>query len=68
MNTLERRLTKLEQEANPEMSVADAIRQAIRQVETDREAGITRPWREYVPGQSRMADAIHARRLALGHA
>ncbi len=64
MTALERRLTKLEQEANPGTSVADAI----RQVDADRQAGITRPRREYVPGQSRIADAIHERRMARGEA
>jgi hypothetical protein len=53
---LGRRLTKLEQEANPGTSVADAI----RQVDADRHhAGITRPRQEYVPGRSRIADLIH---------
>ena len=37
------RIENLEQSANPEMGIADAIRQAW----ADREAGITRPQREY---------------------
>jgi hypothetical protein len=61
---LGRRLTKLEQEANPGTSVADAI----RQVDADRQAGITRPRQEYVPGRSRIADLIHERRMARGEA
>ena len=51
---LERRLEKLEHAANPEESVAESIRRAL----SEPGEWVSVPPPDYVPGRSRLADAI----------
>ena len=51
---LERRLDKLELAANPEANVAESIRRAL----SEPGEWVSVPPADYVPGRSRLADAI----------